>query len=285
MAGKASPGGCGKSVLVEEFSRLFHHLFPRDSKTTMRGTNPGMPYEVYVMNMGNVCVSFMQVAIEKAGSLTKLEEAVGIPRQTLAQWADGKRTPSVDKFYDILKYVDAAIVRVGHEGIHKVNFDNLTLEDEHSPSAEDYIAVPVVKNPDLLVGDDFFVPQSNIAATTMSLATYKTARGRKHQVGLFIRDNSMAPLLEPGDVVYVDRADTAVHSYGHLYLVRDAATGHVCVRRVEEQVLENDTMLHFYADSKDVSPAHYSVNQHYKGNRRDAILGRVLWGRIELLDL
>lgn len=237
------------------------------------------------MDKDNICARYMIVALDKAGSMSRLAEEVGIPRQTLTQWLNGERSPSFDKFYAVLKYIDADIARVGQETIRSMRYSDIPVASCDAPPIGDYIAVPVVKDPDLLEPDDFFIPASNLHAVTLSVRGYKTAKGRPHQVGTIIRDEDMLPLLEPGDIVYADRADTVVKGHRNLYLVRDAVSGRVMVRRVEEQIIGDDTWLHFYADSVKVSPVHYSIKKHYNGNRRTAILGRVIWGRIELLDL
>lgn len=228
---------------------------------------------------------FLGMAVEQAGTVQKLADITGIPRSTIQNWQSGTSKPTLDKFGKVMEYIGVIPQRVGQEAVESVSFANIQFEGMDAPRSEDYLAIPVLKNPDLLSPGNYYVTGNNTFITTLASAKYKATKGRKHMVGIFIKDNDMAPLLEPDDVVYVDLDDTQVKEHGHTYLVRDAATNKVCVRRVDEEEEDGDLRLHFSADNPATKPRHYSVKKHYGGDRRAAILGRVIWARIDMRNL
>lgn len=237
------------------------------------------------MCWSKVALSFLQLAIDKAGSVSKLETETGIARQTIAKWLSGEASPSIQKYGVIMDYVGATCVRIGDEATRLVSFANITFDGVDVPSQEEYIAVPVLKDPNLIDPSSLFVPKENIFTHSLPVASYQAIRSRPHLIGMFVRDDSMAPLMDPGDVIYVDRADTAVHEWGRLYLVRDAKSGDTCIRRVDIDEEDGDTVVHLTADNPKVRSRHYSLKKFYGGNRRNCILGRVVYGRIDMLNL
>lgn len=236
------------------------------------------------MCWGKTSLSFLQRAIEKAGTVSALSELIGVSRQTIIQWQSGKVSPTLDKYGAVMNYLGATSVLCGQEHTEMVSFANVTFGGVTLP-ADDYIAVPVLRDPNLIDPSSFFTPQSNIHCYSLPVASYQSVRSRPNLIGVLVTDDSMAPLLEPGDVAYVDRADTAVHSFDRLYLVRDARSHEVCLRRVDIDDEDGDTMIHLTADSPKVRARHYSVKKHYGGLRRNCILGRVVYGRVDLLNL
>lgn len=237
------------------------------------------------MNMGNFWKVYLELAVEQAGNVSKLAEDVGITRQTLSAWRAEKQTPTMSTFLPILKYIGADIVLVGDDTARRVSFSNMQFEEGQAPASGDYLAVPVVKDPQLIRDDDYFVPKSNTITHSLPLASHHSVKGRPHLICFFATGSDMAPLIDPGDVIYVDRADIAVHEHGHIYLVRDAKTDTVCLRRVDEDYEDGDIHLYFTADNPKVRPRHYSVKKHYNGKRSAAILGRVVTARVDMLNL
>lgn len=235
--------------------------------------------------MANFWKSFLELAVEQAGSISKLADDTGITRQTISAWLADRQTPTIPNFKPILKYVGADIVLVGDDTAKSVSFSNMQFSEMDAPASTSYLSVPIVRDLQLLRDDDYFVPASNTVGHSLPLASHHSVKGRPHLVCIFAPDNSMAPLIDPGDVIYVDRADVAVHEHGHLYLVRDAKTDTVCIRRVDEDYEDGDTHLYFTADNPKVRPRHYSVKKHYNGNRKAAILGRVVSARVDMLNL
>lgn len=232
-----------------------------------------------------VALSFLEVAISKAGSMNRLEMETGIARQTLAKWLSGEASPSLKKYGVIMDYVGASCVRIGDESTKLVSFAHITFDGAEKPNPEEYIAVPVLADPDLIDPNSLFVPKENVSTHSLPVARYQSVRSRPHLIGIVVRDDSMAPLLVPGDVIYVDRADTDVQDFGRLYLVKDAKSGSVQFRRVDIDEDDGVEMVHLTADNPKVRPRHYSIKKHYGGKRRSCILGRVVYGRVDLLTL
>lgn len=235
--------------------------------------------------MANFWKPFLEVAVKQAGTVSKLADNTGITRQTISAWLADRQTPTVSNFRPILKYIGADIVQMGDDIARRVSFSNMQFEEGQAPSSDEYLAVPVVKDPQLIRDDEYFVPKSNTITHSLPLASHHSVKGRPHLICFFATGSDMSPLIDPGDVIYVDRADIAVHEHGHIYLVRDAKTDTVCLRRVDEDYEDGDIHLYFTADNPKVRPRHYSVKKHYNGNRKSAILGRVVTARVDMLNL
>ncbi|WP_458400024.1 S24 family peptidase [Mailhella sp.] len=230
-------------------------------------------------------LAILDDAVAQAGSPDKLAKLVGVPRSNIQKWQARTSYPTLDKIAPVMNYMGVLTARVGSEGAGLVSFANMKFDGMDGPRAEDYYAVPVLRDPNLIIGSNFFTPANNTYIFTLSSAIYHQVKGRQHMVGVFVHDRSMEPLLEPDDVVYVDRADTRVSEPGHLYLVRDKKTGEVCVRRVEEERGTTDTHWFFKADSKRTPTRYFSLNDHFDGKREEAILGRVIWARVDMRNL
>jgi transcriptional regulator with XRE-family HTH domain len=227
---------------------------------------------------------FLEIAIEQAGNVQKLAEITGIPRSTIQRWQSGKSDPSLSKFGAVMSYIGVLPQRVGQAQTEPVSFAAVEFEGQEVPSDE-YLAVPVIKNPDLIEGSDMFVPATNIEAITLPRASTKDMEDRPHTIAVTVEDKDMTPLLDPGDLVYVDRADTEIHGAGDIFLVRDAKEDKVCIRRVHEYEEDGETFLLFTADNPKTPPAHFSVSKHYGGDRANAILGRAYAARTDLTNM
>jgi hypothetical protein len=217
---------------------------------------------------------YLNLAIEQAGSVQKLSELTGVPRSTINNWLAGCAKPTIDKFGRVMELIGVIPQRVGQETTAPVEIDDST-----------YTAVPIVENPDLIVGDELFVPVTNIASHALPTMDAKEVISRPHTIAITIEDNDMAPLIRTGDLVYVDRDDTTIDAQGSICLVRDAKEDRVCLRRVHEYEEDDAIFLLFTADNPRIMPRHYSVSKHYGGDRANAILGRAVSARIDLLKM
>lgn len=224
-------------------------------------------------------------AVSKAGSVSALARETGIARQTISKWLAKTAGPTAGNLAKIMAYAGVSPVPVGQEKVETVNFAAVEWDGVEMPCADDYAAVPIIRNPDAIDGESLLTPKSNIASWALPLADSKTVRNRPHTIAVMVTDTSMSPLLDPGDIVYVDRADVAVHGHGEIFLVRDARTGLVCIRRVTEYEEDGELFLLYTADNAKIAPRHYSIKKHFGGNRRQAILGRAVTARIDLLNL
>lgn len=237
------------------------------------------------MGFNKECMAFLQEAVSKAGNVSALARETGVARQTIGKWLAGTTGPSNANLAKIMAYLGVRPVQVGQEQVEPVSFASVQFDGQKVPSQDDYAAVPIIKNPDAIDGNDLFIPQENIAGYALPMADSKTVRNRPHVVCIRVTDTAMSPLLDPGDLVYVDRADVTVHGHGELFLVRDSKTGAAYIRRVTEYEEDGEIFLLYTADNPKIPPRHYSVRKHFGGNRRQAILGRAVTARVDLLNL
>lgn len=227
---------------------------------------------------------FLEIAIEQAGNVQKLAEITGIPRSTIQRWQSGKSDPSLSKFGAVMSYIGVLPQRVGQAKAEPISFAKVEFEGVKVPTGE-YLRVPIIKDVSLLHGTDLFVPATNITGFALPSAEAKDVGDRPHTVAVVVEDKDMTPLLDPGDLVYVDRADTEIHGAGDIFLVRNAKEDKVCIRRVHEYEEDGETFLLFTADNPKTPPAHFSVSKHYGGDRANAILGRAYAARTDLTNL
>lgn len=225
---------------------------------------------------------FLEIAIEQAGSIQKLAEITGIPRSTIQRWQSGKSDPSLTKFGAVMSYIGVLPQRVGQAKAEPISFAKVEFEGQKVPSG-DYLRIPIIKDPSLLNGADFFVPATNIASFALPSAEAKEVSDRPHTVAVMVEDKDMTPLLDPGDLVYVDRADTKIVT-GNIYLVR-RRDGHVCLRRVHAKQVEDDTILYLVSDNPKTLPCHLSVTKDCAGDITNAILGMAYAARTDLTNM
>jgi transcriptional regulator with XRE-family HTH domain len=225
---------------------------------------------------------FLEIAIEQAGNVQKLAEITGIPRSTIQRWQSGKSDPSLTKFGAVMSYIGVLPQRVGQAKAEPISFAKVEFEGVKVPTGE-YLRVPIIKDVSLLHGADLFVPATNITGFALPSAEAKEVSDRPHTVAIMVKDRDMTPLLDPGDLVYVDRADTRIVS-GHIYLVR-TKSGRVCLRRVHKVQDGDDATLYLVAENSRIEPCHLSVNRDCAGDKTNAILGLAYAARTDLMNM
>lgn len=146
------------------------------------------------------------------------------------------------------------------------------------PVAEDYIAAPLVGEVGAGPG---YLPQESVESWFLVYKNVPAIMGRRNLIAVEIgaRSTSMQPLLNPGDIVLVDRDDIDVSRPGHIMLVRDP-DGAGMVKRVSVQPAADrrDFSLQFYSDNAaENPPLLYSLRADYGGDISNAIVGRVIW--------
>lgn len=240
---------------------------------------------VFVMGWKQEYHALIEEAVAKAGSVVALAKATGIARQTISKWLAKQSGPTATNLAKVMQYIGVHPVQVGQEQVETVSFAAVEWDGVEMPSTDDYKAVPILHDPSAIDGDSLLTPKENIAGWALPLADSKSVAGRPHTVVITITDTSMSPLLDPGDIVYVDRADVAVHGHGELFLVRDARSGLACIRRVTEYTEDGENYLLYTADNPRIAPRHFSLSKHFGNNRRAAILGRAVAARVDLLNL
>lgn len=226
---------------------------------------------------------FLEIAIEQAGSVQRLAEITGVPRSTIQNWQTGKSDPTLRKFGAVMAYIGVLPQRVGQAKAEPISFAKVEFEGQNVPTGE-YLRVPIIKDPSLIEGADLFVPAQNIASFALPSAEAKEVSERPHTIAVIVEDKAMTPLLDPDDLVYVDRADTAITGAGDIFLVR-LGDGQVGLRRVHERITDDDTILYFTADSHRIAPRHVSVNKDCAGDKANVILGRAYAARTDLTNM
>ena len=89
----------------------------------------------------------------------------------------------------------------------------------------------------------------------------------------------MQPILNPGDIVLVDRDDRNVKDPGHMMLVLDPKDGSGKVKRVAVTDTEDgDCRITYYSDNAATNPPEvYSLRDDFFGDWERSIVGRVVW--------
>ncbi len=88
---------------------------------------------------------------------------------------------------------------------------------------------------------------------------------------------SMAPTLNPGDLVVIDINECIPHSPpGNIYLVQEPGNGSAQIRRVRNQRRENKDYLVFYCDNPEFGPDLFNLDQDYEGKLWMALKGKVV---------
>ena len=226
----------------------------------------------------------IEEAVAKAGSVSALARETGIARQTISKWLAKTAGPTASNLAKIMAYMSISPVQVGQEAVETVSFASLEWEGVEMPSPSEYKVVPVLADPNRIDGCSMLTPRDNIARWALPSAEFEAMRNREYTVAIEVKDSSMQPLLGPGSLVYVDREDTAPCP-GGIFLVRDADTNTVCLRRVYEKAKDGDVILYYAANDTRIEPCHFSINKDFGGQRCQAILGRAFSARVNLLTL
>ena len=214
------------------------------------------------------------------GNAAALARASGASPANLSRWLSGERVPRLAEISPVLDllgvtpsvppadagrdvcFVDAKVVPAG-EGVEP-------------PQAEDYLAAPLVGEVGAGPG---YLPQEDIKSWFLVYRNLPAIRHRSNLMAVEIgkTSTSMQPLLNPGDIVLVDRNDKDVDYPGHIMLVRDP-DGQGMVKRVSVEENRGDFIIQFYSDNAVRNPPMvFSLRSDYLGEWDRAIVGRVIW--------
>lgn len=230
------------------------------------------------MNFYDTVMTIVKEAADRYG-VVGLSKLVDIDRRVLTNWLNGKaKGPSLDRIArvcDLMGYTPTSTsVNVGEP----INFDMTYRPDGIMLDPQDYVPVPLVKDENLIDGP--VIPQSNIEHICPAHKSAPFVQGRTHLISIAITDDIMAPLLSCDDYVIIDMDDREIEQ-GCLYLVRTPDRTETAIRRV---FIDGDA-ISFYNKDHSVEPRTFSLSRHYNGDLSKAILGRVVWGRIDLRNM
>jgi phage repressor protein C with HTH and peptisase S24 domain len=149
------------------------------------------------------------------------------------------------------------------------------------PEAHNYLAVPLVGWSG--AGGGVHDPIDLDGNYLMVLRNHPSIRTRSDLIGVKIArwETSMSPLMNPGDIIVVDRRDIYDDPSppGNIYLVRDPATpGSVMIKRVIfQESLKGNLDIVFYSENASKHPPMVHNYEHvFSSDIENAIVGRVV---------
>lgn len=219
---------------------------------------------------------------EYGGNKTAMSEAFGMNPKTgmLGKWLNGTRVPSMSSLSPILEKIGVTLNQKSSEADRDVCFVNAKVvpagEHIRPPQAEDYIAAPLVGEVGAGPG---YVAQDDVESWFLVYKHVPAIMHRRDLIAVEIgrHSTSMSPLLNPGDIVLVDRDDHSVERPGHIMLVRDP-DGSGMIKRVALNKDGDDWVIQFYSDNAAKNPPMiYRLGEDFDGDITKAVVGRVIW--------
>lgn len=222
------------------------------------------------------------------GNVLAMAKEVNVSQPTLHRWLTGERKPQLAVLAPVLDALGAKITFPGEEEPHlarEVCFADPIIkgvvpyaefESRLKPVAEDYLAVPLVKEVGAGHGlleesktTDWVLVNANSLPrpTTPALCAVRVAKNQR----------SMVPLLHPGDLVLVDKGRYRPDDDGKIWMVKDPEGGEM-IKRVATTHRDGDLELIFYSDNvAEYRPETWRLKRDFDGDIKNAIAGRVLW--------
>ena len=235
------------------------------------------------MNMSEFSEKIM-ATIRKAvddqfnGNISAASKSWGVTGDNLNKWLSGKRVPSIKNISPIIDRLGKFITDI--EPAKDVCFVNAKVmpagEHVEPPRVENYIAAPLVG--EVGAGPGYF-SQEEVQSWFLVYKNVPAIMHRRNLIAVEVGpgSTSMQPLLNPGDIVLVDRDDQDVSRPGHIMLVRDP-DGAGMIKRVALNKDGRDWSIQFYSDNAAKNPPmSYRLGEDYSGEISNAVVGRVIW--------
>lgn len=215
------------------------------------------------------------------GHAEKAANALGITPPTLSRWLSGKHIPKLESLLPAFEALNARLTFQGKEEAREVCFVNARVVSAPNGGPpivpEDYLAVPVV---DEVGAGPGIIPQDDIKSWFLVYRDISSIKYRKDLIAVQISagSDSMSPLLNPYDIVLVDKEDTRIVT-GRIMLVKEPDEGAGMIKRVAVDALKDgDTRITFYSDNAaNNAPRIFSLRNDYFGEMDRAIVGHVVW--------
>jgi hypothetical protein len=144
------------------------------------------------------------------------------------------------------------------------------------PSSEKFRAIPLVAS-EVAAGPGL-VPDDRIISWVVIDTTEPLVQRRANLLAVRVakKQRSMLPLIQPGDILFVDRLDKEVRHEGNMFLVRDPDEGEA-VKKVKVFTRRGRDMVTFYSlNAEEFPPDTYSLEDDFHGNLEEVIIGRVI---------
>ena len=214
------------------------------------------------------------------GNVSAAARALGLSVPTFHSWLNGERKPSMGKITPILEALGVSLQLPADEPAKDVCFVNAKVmpAGEHvaPPQSEQYIAAPLVG--EVGAGPGYFA-QEEVESWFLVYKNVPAIMHRRNLIAVEIgpASTSMQPLLNPGDIVLVDRDDQDVEHPGHIMLVRDP-DGAGMIKRVALNKDGSDWSLQYHSDNAAKNPPMtFKLGEDYDGDITKAVVGRVIW--------
>ena len=238
------------------------------------------------MKLIDSALSIIEEAVRKDfhGNLKDAAAQFEVSYHTLYSWLGPRRTrtPSLRVLEPILEKLGVQFSTPDAEAGREVCFVNARIvpagELAAPPSSEDYMAAPMVGEVGAGPG---YIPEEDIKSWFLVYKNQPAVRYRRNLIAVEIgpHSTSMQPILNPGDIVLVDRDDRNVKDPGHMMLVLDPKDGSGKVKRVAvADTDEGDCRITYYSDNAASNPPEvYSLRDDFLGDWERCIVGRVVW--------
>lgn len=214
----------------------------------------------------------------------EMARAVGVEPAQIHKYTHEISTKNIEKLGSILDKLGARLVfenTASKDASRDVCFVDAKIVPAGDyvapPQAEDYIAAPLVGEVGAGPG---YLPQEEVKSWFLVYRNLPAVRYRRNLIAVEIgkTSTSMKPLLNPQDIVLVDRDDRDVTAPGHIMLVLDPE-GQGMIKRVSvEQMEDGDFSVVYYSDNATQNPPIcHSLRKHFLSDWDRAIVGRVIW--------
>lgn len=234
--------------------------------------------------LDDVLIGLKQVADKQYGGPTPMARRLGVNAPTVSRWLNKERAPSLGQLAPVLDALGARVVFPGGEELTRsVTFAQPRLVNvpPGSPLPQDdrYLAVPLVGMAG--AGRGLSDPRDLDGDYLMVLKSHPSVHLRTNLIGVQIgkKEESMRGLINPGDIVVVDRGDLrAGKPPGNIFLVRDPdSEGGAMVKRVVFREDRGRMLIVFYSEnSAEYPPDIYDFETDFGGEPESALIGRVV---------
>lgn len=226
-------------------------------------------------------LSWLERQAEEPGGKRRLALLAKAKQATFYKVLQGKQTNAED-YLGWLERLGAKIVFPDEAGdLQKdVKFINILKnhEGQHLPDplSERFRAIPLVAS-EVAAGPGL-IPDDRVISWVVIDMTEPLVQRRSNLLAVRVakKQRSMLPLIQPGDVLFVDRQDKEVRHEGTMFLVRDPDEGEA-VKKVKFFTRRGRQLVTFYSlNTDEFPPDTFSVEDDFQGDLGKIILGRVI---------
>lgn len=212
------------------------------------------------------------------GNASLAAKSLGVPVSTFASWVRGSRKPSIEHLNNMFERLNIQFHEpIAQESIN-IQAESVPTENSTSPGetvSSDYLSIPLLSqcNAGFAIIDHTAIKESFIIYRNIESLKF---RSNLIAVRISKDDESMFPVLRPGDIIVVDKSDRVLSKESGTYLVSIPKVG-VSVRYVSLVIYENETKITCFSESSNNYPPRvYSLVNDFMGNSDNFIIGRVV---------